>query len=200
MSKFITIKFVSVIIVFLFSSCIQVDEKVDVSYTDFQKEFLSNYKEYCGKAYKGRSVMVNLGENHPLINAELLMIIEKCIDGEVRIKFYVNDDRSRTWILIQTKQGLHLSHDHRYEDGTQYPNNWYGGYADESGNSLIQFFPADHRTILDRPAREINVWSKEFDKENKLYYYRLYLEGDLRYEAEFDLSNPAKIERINNEN
>lgn len=180
--------------VFFFSGCIQGNEKVYVSHTDIQKEFLSNYKEYCGKAYKGRSVLVNLGENHQLENAELLMILDVCKEDEVRIKFYVNDDRSRTWVLMQTKQGLHLSHDHRYEDGTQYPNNWYGGYADESGNNLIQYFPADHRTILDRPVRAINVWSKEFDKEKKLYYYRLYLEGELRYEAEFDLSNPVEID------
>jgi hypothetical protein len=60
-------------------------------------------------------------------------------------------------------------------------------------NAEIQFFPADERTIEERPARAINVWSKEDDRENKRYYYRLYLDGELRYEAEFDLSKPILL-------
>jgi hypothetical protein len=153
--------------------------------------FLDNYRPYCGHAYPGRSVMVDLGENHPLEGATLLMIPEMHGPDEVRIRFFVDDDRSRTWILRHTPRGLHLSHDHRREDGSEYPQNFYGGYADpQRSTPLKQFFPADERTIQDRPAREINVWSKEFDPENERYYYRLYLRGELRYEAEFDLSKP----------
>ncbi len=156
--------------------------------------FFENYFDYCGFAYEGRSVMVDLGEDHPLEDADLLMILDHCEKHEIRIPFYVNDDRSRTWILQRTAEGLHLSHDHRYEDGTPYDQNLYGGYTDGEGTVLKQFFPADERTIEERPARAINVWSKEFDRENERYYYRLYLEGELRYEAEFDLSNPIPID------
>jgi hypothetical protein len=155
--------------------------------------FLENYRAYCGHAYEGRSLLVDLGENHPLEGARLLMIPERCSDEEVRIRFFVDEDRSRTWILRETPQGLHLSHDHRHEDGSEYPQNFYGGYADDRGTSSRQFFPADERTIRDRPAREINLWSKEFDLENQRYYYRLYLRGELRYEAEFDLTKPLPV-------
>jgi hypothetical protein len=168
------------------------------THEDSDLEFLRNYFDYCGYAYEGRSVMVDLGDDHPLDGADLLMILDHCKEHEVRIPFYVNEDRSRTWILRRTDRGLHLSHDHRYEDGTPYEQNLYGGYSDGRGTALQQFFPADERTIEERPARAINVWENEFDRENERYYYRLYLAGELRYEAEFDLSRPISLndERI----
>jgi hypothetical protein len=155
--------------------------------------FLSHYREYCGQVFAGRSTLVDLGEDHPLQGARLLMIPEACSGEEVRIRFFVDEDTSRTWIVRRTPDGLHLSHDHRHDDGSEYSQNHYGGYADDRGTNTKQYFPADERTIRDRPAREINVWSKEFDLENQRYYYRLYLRGELRYEAEFDLSTPISL-------
>jgi hypothetical protein len=158
-----------------------------------QAAFVEQFAPYCGAAYPGRSAMVDLGEDHPLEGATLRMTLASCTNLEVRIPFHVDDDRSRTWILTRTGDGLRLAHDHRYEDGTEHEANFYGGFADERGSATKQFFPADARTIADRPAREINVWSKEFDLVNERYYYRLYLRGELRYEAEFDLSRPLPI-------
>jgi hypothetical protein len=155
-----------------------------------QRAFLARYSAYCGQAFAGRSVLVDLGDDHPLDGASLTMIVEHCAEDQVRIPFHVNEDRSRTWQLTMLPDGLRLSHDHRYEDGTEQEANLYGGFADERGTSTVQFFPADARTIADRPAREINVWSKEFDLVNERYYYRLHLRGELRYEAEFDLRRP----------
>jgi hypothetical protein len=160
---------------------------------DAQRAFLDQYDRYCGASFAGRSVLVDLGEDHPLEGARLRMIVASCTEGEVRIPFHVDDDRSRTWILTLTERGLHLAHDHRYEDGTEHDANFYGGFADERGSPTQQFFPADDRTIADRPARNINVWSKEFDPVHQRYHYRLYLRDELRYEAEFDLSRPLPI-------
>jgi hypothetical protein len=155
-----------------------------------RSDFLTNYEPYCGHAYRGESTLVELGDDHPLEDASLLMILNECSEDEVRIPFHVNNDRSRTWIVRETIRGLHLSHDHRHPDGTEYEANMYGGYADGEGSSTTQYFPADERTIRDRPAREINRWSKSFDHSAERYYYRLYLRDTLRYEARFDLSNP----------
>jgi hypothetical protein len=151
---------------------------------------VERYTDYCGQAFHGRSVMVDLGPEHPLEGAALTMILQECTGDEVRIAFHVDDDTSRTWILNRTDRGLHLAHDHRYPDGTEHEANFYGGCADDRGTDTRQFFPADARTIAERPAREINVWSKEFDLEGQRYLYRLYLRGDLAYEAEFDLAVP----------
>jgi imidazolonepropionase-like amidohydrolase len=158
--------------------------------TAAQHAFLARYADYCGAAYEGHSVMVDLGDDHPLEGARLRMTVAECSERQVRIPFQVDDDTSRTWILTVTDAGLRMAHDHRYPDGTEYEANFYGGIADHRGDATKQFFPADARTIADRPARDINVWSKAFDLDNQRYYYRLYLRGDLRYEAEFDLSRP----------
>ncbi|REL24280.1 hypothetical protein DYD21_18905 [Rhodohalobacter sp. SW132] len=152
---------------------------------------MNYYQEFCGDTFKGQTTIIDLGEDHELDGADLTMILETCSEDEVRIPFIVNEDSSRTWIVKMTQHGLHLSHDHRYPDGTQYDQNFYGGYADDEGSAFLQYFPADHRTIEDRPQREINRWAKEFDLENDKYYYRLYLRGELRFEAEFDLANPV---------
>jgi hypothetical protein len=160
-----------------------------------QTAFLANYDDYCGFAYRGESTLVELGDDHPLEGADLLMVLGRCDSNEVRIPFHVDDDRSRTWIVRRVGDGrLHLSHDHRYPDGTEHYANMYGGYSDGEGDSTTVFFPADERTISERPAREINRWSKSFDHSQQSYFYRLYLRDTLRYEARFDLSNPLPIE------
>lgn len=155
-----------------------------------QKTFLNNYQDYCGQTFKGKTTEIDLGDDHELDGANLIMKFESCSEEEVRIPFIVNSDSSRTWILKMTQHGLHLSHDHRYPDGTQHDHNFYGGYATGEGTAFIQYFPADHRTIEDRPQREINMWAKEFDFDRESYFYRLYLRDELRFEAEFDLSEP----------
>lgn len=160
------------------------------SQVEVQDQFLMNYQEFCGYAYEGEATINKLASGALFEGKRLVMILESCTEKEVRIPFHVGDDRSRTWI-VQEKDGvLHLSHDHRYEDGTEHEANFYGGYADERGTEHIQYFPADDRTIEERPIRIINTWSKEFDLEEKKYYYRLYQEGELRFEVVFDLNRP----------
>lgn len=166
--------------------------------------FMSAYKPYCGQTFSGRSTYTDLGEESPLQDARLTMTIESCSDVEIRIQFIVNEDSSRTWILGYLEQGLRLAHDHRNADGTEYEANFYGGIAmnntrafrfypeDATPSAAVLFFPADARTLMDRSTREVNVWSKAFDPDGKRYYYRLYLSGELRYEAEFDLSEPSE--------
>lgn len=163
------------------------------SHTDTQREFINHFSNYCGYAYEGSTNFVDLSSGDIFENAKLTMILSDCDEDEVRIPFHVDDDTSRTWIVKMTPQGLHLSHDHRYPDGTQYDNNFYGGYADSEGSDSIQYFPADHRTIEERLARAANRWAKEIDIDNDKYFYRLYLNDELRLEAEFDLSQPIEI-------
>lgn len=163
--------------------------------TDSEQAFLQNFEPFCGYAYAGKTTYFDLGAEE-LKDPELLMLLEKCKEDEVRIPFWVDDDRSRTWILDIRDEGLRLSHDHRYEDGTEHDANMYGGFSDERGSETKHFYPADEATIEDRPAREINVWSTELDIENDSYFYRLYLDGELSYEAKFDLSEPIPFDEV----
>ncbi len=163
---------------------------------DTGREFLENLSEYCGYSYEGRTTEFSLGaadEEHPLEDPRMLMVLEECTEDEIRIPFYVDEDQSRTWILQMRDDQLHLSHDHRYPDGTEYDQNLYGGYSDARGTGLKHYFPADDFTITERPQRNINVWSMEIDPEDEKFYYRLYLQDVLRFEATFDLSDPQPI-------
>ncbi|WP_069132693.1 hypothetical protein [Rhodohalobacter halophilus] len=157
------------------------------------KKFLENYSQYCGYAYEGSTNFVDLSSGDLFEHARLIINLTDCEDDEIRIPFHIDEDTSRTWIVKMTSQGLHLSHDHRYPDGKEYDNNFYGGYADHEGSSSIQYFPADQRTVDERPARAANRWAKEIDTVNHKYYYRLYLNGELRLETEFDLSQPIEL-------
>jgi hypothetical protein len=176
------------------------------------RAFLSNYEPYCGQAFSGISSFTDLGEDSPLQDASLTMIITDCAPDEIRIRFFVEDDTSRTWVLGYLEDGLRLAHDHRYADGSEYEANFYGGKAMENTHNAFEhypeglttsttrlFFPADARTLVDRPTRDINVWSKAFDIQNQTYFYRLYLRGELRYEATFDLSEPIELDSLHDE-
>ncbi len=186
----LTMKKLSILAVaiFLLSSC--------GAPPDNGRQFLENLGEYCGYSYEGRTTEFSLGaadEPHPLEDPRMLMILEECSEDEIRIPFHVDEDQSRTWVLQIRNDQLHLSHDHRYPDGTEHDQNMYGGYSDARGSGLKHFFPADDFTIAERPQRDINVWSMEVDPDGDKFWYRLYLEGVLRFEATFDLSDPQPI-------
>lgn len=156
-----------------------------------QAEFINQIQEFCGHAYRGETQFISLGDgDHELQDPEMVMVLNECSDDEVRIPFYVDDDRSRTWILSMREDGLHLAHDHRNPDGTEQEDNMYGGWADASGNETVQFFPADESTIDDRPARAANKWSVKIMPDEMEYIYSLYLNEELRFRAVFDLSEP----------
>lgn len=159
-----------------------------------QEKFLANYQEFCGYAYEGKATINEISSGGAFENVRLIMILETCEDDLIRMPFYVGSDHSRTWV-IQMKDGhLHLSHDHRYEDGSQHEANFYGGYSDDRGTDFKQYFPADEQTIKERPGRLINTWSKAFDIEGGNYFYRLYQNDVLRFEVVFDLTNQLPID------
>jgi hypothetical protein len=55
------------------------------------------------------------------------MHVRVCRDDEIQIPLHVGENRSRTWILTRTAEGLRLKHDHRLEDGSDDPVTQYGG-------------------------------------------------------------------------
>lgn len=151
-----------------------------------QQDFIENMRAYCGKSFAG--VPVFPIEDNPMGNERLIVIFESCNDTEMRMPFHVGADKSRTWILTQTPDGLLFKHDHRHEDGTPDEVTNYGGFANSAGSSLIQYFPADQFTKELIPYAAGNEWSFEIDKENKELHYVLKRDGNLRFKATFDLS------------
>jgi hypothetical protein len=119
------------------------------------------------------------------------MHVRHCSPNEIRIPFYVGDDRSRTWVITRTAQGLVLKHDHLHEDGTPDRITQYGGRTRSPGSTVFQDFHADSATAALIPAARTNVWTIELVPGER-FVYALRREGtERRFRATFNLRQPA---------
>lgn len=118
------------------------------------------------------------------------MHVRQCAPAEIRIPFQVGSNRSRTWIITRTADGLRLKHDHRHEDGSSDPVTHYGGDTRDAGSASRQEFHADAHTASLIPAARTNIWTIEVLPGDR-FAYALRREGtDRRFRVEFDLKKP----------
>ncbi|MEQ9569683.1 MAG: hypothetical protein RLN75_05790, partial [Longimicrobiales bacterium] len=93
-----------------------------------QAAFWESLESLCGEAFAG-----TLTENEPpsddFEGRELVMHVRECSEREIRVPFFVGEDRSRTWVFTPVDDGraLRLKHDHRHADGTEDDITQYGG-------------------------------------------------------------------------
>lgn len=155
-----------------------------------QDAFWARLRELCGKAYRGRLVEGNASDS-TFRRAELVMHVRSCTPTEIRIPFHADADRSRTWVITRTAQGLRLKHDHRHADGSEDRVTQYGGDTRDAGSADRQEFPADAHTATLIPAARANVWTVEVVTGER-FAYALRREGtDRRFRVEFDLAAPV---------
>jgi hypothetical protein len=157
---------------------------------DSQRAFFDNLKRLCGQKFEGETVFPLDDPDHPLAGKRLVMHVETCREGELRIPFHVGEDRSRTWVLTKTAAGLVFKHDHRHADGTPDPLTDYGGSARPGGTPTEQHFPADEQTRKLIPEAATNVWILRLDTGKRQFVYYLERHGKPRYRAVFDLARP----------
>ena len=148
-----------------------------------QKAFFENVKKLCGRQFEGETVFPS-DVNHPMVGKKLVVRVETCSDNEIRIPFQVGEDKSRTWVLTMTKDGLLLKHDHRHADGTPDRITDYGGLATASGTQFRQSFPADAATAKLIPEASTNVWTLEIIPDKQQLTYYLERHGQPRYKAQ----------------
>jgi len=155
-----------------------------------QDEFWSRLSALCGNAYRGELAEGN--ESDSLFRRmELVMHVRECGPTEIRIPFHAGDDRSRTWVLTRTADGLRLKHDHRHEDGSEDAVTQYGGDTRDAGTAERQEFHADAHTAQLIPAARANVWTVELVPGER-FAYALRREGtDRRFRVAFDLTAPV---------
>ncbi len=120
------------------------------------RQFWNALQSHCGLAYEG--VLTLPEEDEDFGGKRLLMHVRSCNETEIKIPFFVGEDRSRTWILTYKDDRISLKHDHRHKDGTEDEITFYGGTATNVGKPDIQFFPADVYTQTIIPAAATNVW------------------------------------------
>ena len=150
--------------------------------------FWNTLQSHCGKAYEGKLVLPE--EDEAFGGKRLVMHLRACSDNEIKIPFYVGDDRSRTWILSFNAGIISLKHDHRHEDGTEDDVNFYGGTSTNAGKGDIQFFPADVHTQKMIPAAATNVWWITIDDTTFTYNLKR-LGTDRLFKVAMDLSKPV---------
>lgn len=159
-----------------------------------QQQFFDALASLCGEAFAGKLVSTDAADAD-MANAAMIMYISTCSANEIRIPFHVGDNRSRTWVLTRTGQGLRLKHDHRHEDGSEDAITQYGGDTASEGTSTRQEFPVDAESIALFTANGMqvsntNIWAVEINAER--FAYELRREGRW-FRVEFDLTQPIAM-------
>ena len=174
-----------------------------------QDAFFDALASHCGKAYAGGLVSRDAADAD-FAGAPMVMHVAECSEDGIAVPFHVELDgewdRSRTWLITRTDDGLRLKHDHRHADGEPDAVTMYGGDTADEGNVRVQDFPVDAESIalferegLD--ASVTNVWTVEVDPagaENARFAYQLKRtrEGgaseDRLFRVEFDLTQEVE--------
>jgi len=161
---------------------------------DPQSAFLVELAALEGRAYAGRVLADEPAQAaNPFAGQTLVMHVRRVEPDRLEIPFHVGADRSRTWVITRTPQGLRLKHDHRHADGSEDELTQYGGDTADRGSARRQEFPVDaySRALFERTQRSVsttNVWAMEIEP-GRSFVYELARKGRM-FRVEFDLTQP----------
>ena len=159
-----------------------------VSPVQTAEKLWSALQPLCGSAFAGRLVEGTEASDAAIGEQQLVMHVRACSDNEIRIPFYVGENRSRTWVITRTGAGLRLKHDHRHADGTADAITQYGGDALPGDDDRSVDFYADEYTAALIPAAKTNIWTLALSP-GKTFTYALRREATgRRFRVEFDLT------------
>jgi len=153
-----------------------------------QDAFMENLATLCGRAFRGSATLSSSTD----FQDELVMHVRVCSPEEVQIPLHVGENRSRTWIITRTAEGLRLKHDHRLPDGSDDPVTQYGGDTATQGTALSQSFPADAFTAELIPEAATNVWSMTL-VPGESFTYHLTRHGEPRATFVIDLTDEVPL-------
>jgi hypothetical protein len=146
----------------------------------------------CGQAFEGRVTEGTEASDEAMRQARLVMHVRSCGTDEIRIPFHVGDDRSRTWVITRTPDGIRLKHDHRHEDGTPDAVTQYGGDTRTDAGRLSFDFHADAHTAQIVPAAATNIWTIAIEPGRSFTYALRREHSGRRFRAEFDLTKAVE--------
>ncbi|MGI2855214.1 hypothetical protein ACRTDR_13545 [Shewanella algae] len=157
------------------------------------EQFFNRLSGLCGKAYSGELIKGgSVGDG--FMGQPLVMHVRQCSKTEIRIPLHVGEDRSRTWVISKTADGLRLKHDHRHQDGSEDAVTQYGGDSRSPGSEFWQSFPVDEFSIANFKQHGLaqsvtNVWHLGLEQQH--FNYRLTREKR-DFLLQFNLSNEVK--------
>ncbi|MDI1280119.1 MAG: hypothetical protein ACI9YM_001050 [Brevundimonas sp.] len=157
-----------------------------------QDAFFARLTDLCGQSFAGHLVTTDAADAD-LAGQPMRMQVQDCSAREIRIPFRIGDDRSRTWVITRTGQGLTLKHDHRDPQGQPDGLHWYGGDTVNAGTAGRQEFPVDQFSIDlfnagDASVSTTNVWAMEIEP-GQAFAYEL-RRANRHFRVEFDLTVP----------
>lgn len=153
------------------------------------EQFWSNLQKHCGKAYEGT---LALPKDDPAFGGKrLTMHVRSCSATEIKVPFFVGEDKSRTWVFTLKDGVVTLKHDHRHEDGSEDEVTQYGGTASNTGSTNLQVFPADQYTATLLPRAATNVWSVGLD-ETTFSYNLTRVNNNSVFKVIMDLTKPIE--------
>ena len=157
-----------------------------------QDRFWNELRALCGQAFAGRMVEGSAASDATFGGQRMVMHVRECGDDVIKIPFHVGENRSRTWVITRTAEGLRLKHDHRHEDGSEDKVTQYGGDTRSAGTAELQDFFADEFTATLLPAAATNIWTMIVEP-GKAFTYGLRREAEQRrFRVEFDLTQPVE--------
>ncbi len=154
---------------------------------DPQTVFWERLSTLCGLAYAGFLTVGTEESDRYFGEADLKLHVRDCNDDEIRIPFHVSEDRSRTFVLRKTDEGLTLHHRHLDEAGQPAPPDNYGGRTLEEGTASRQEFVVDDATVTMLPEARYNVWAIEIEPGNYFAYELKRVEEERYFRVEFTL-------------
>lgn len=154
------------------------------------KAFMNAFKPHVGNYYEG-TILAGGKEGDGFTGQRLLMHVMSYTDSEVKVPFFVGENKSRTWIFSWSNNLVTLKHDHRKSNGSPDEITFYGGTATNEGKHNMQMFPADAETeqLIDYAA--YNVWWVTID-ETKFSYNLRRIGSERVFSVEFDLTKPVR--------
>ncbi len=153
--------------------------------------FWKQLEAHCGKSYEG-TITAGAVDGDGFTGKKLIMHVRSCQKNEIRIPFFVGEDKSRTWVLkMNSEKVISLKHDHRNPDGSEEKLTQYGGISSNIGMANLQMFPADAHTTAILPAAAANVWWFTID-ENSLSYNLRRVGSERVFTVVFDLTKTVK--------
>lgn len=155
--------------------------------------WFDHVKNLCGQAFEGEVTTDEPGGDASWSEQRLVMHVRSCDDNQIAIPLHVGDDRSRTWVLTRTNEGVLLKHDHRHEDGSPDAVTLYGGLATANEGGALDF-PADEETkeLFVREGLEVsvdNVWTMEIVPGERFSY--ILRRPGRHFQVDFDLTTPV---------
>src|SRR5690554_5600782 len=151
------------------------------------EKFWTELEGLCGKAFEG-AITAGAVPGDGFTGERLIMHVRSCNPNEIKIPFFVGEDKSRTWVLRKNAHDIiSLKHDHRHPDGTEETITQYGGTSSNHGLPNLQMFPADEHTSKLIAAASTNVWWFTIDPTSFTYNLRR-IGSDRLFSVKFDLT------------